>query len=130
MSRLASFALVLAGACSSTKPPAGDPWDAAVTAYIDAACTSPCVSGTEAQCRADLGAAFDRVKPGLDLAGHEQCAACLDLKTQLLGELAGCMPTADQTRMVNMTCDLDPNSDYDLDGIPDDDYSQACAGVP
>ena len=135
MSFLRWFALTMVIACGDNlpgppEPPTPDPWDASVAFYIERACTSPCRSGTEEQCRADLAVEFDRVKPTLDLQGHEECARCLDVKGRTLFKVVDCMPTAAQTQAVDAACDLDPTVDADHDGDPTDDYSDACGGVP
>ena len=129
MSFLRWFALTMVIACGDNLS-APDPWDPAVAFYIDEVCTSSCRSGTEEQCRADLAAEFDRVKPGLDLQAHEECAHCLDVKNRTLGMVVDCMPTADQNQKVYAACDLDPTVDADNDGDPTDDFSDACGGVP
>ena len=124
--RLAILAVVVA-ACDVAPL---DPYDAAVSNYVDVACASACRSGTEAQCRSDVGDKLARVKVDLDEAAQARCITCLDTKATLTPELAACVPTPDQTAMVVAACDLDPTIDSSGDGIPDNDYSEACGGEP
>jgi hypothetical protein len=119
-------------ACADDGPPA-DPWATTVSAYLDAACTSPCVSGSEAQCRSDVGEELGRAMIALaDPKNLMACEACLQVKTTELGviDTTTCMPTSDQTAMVLAVCDTDPTADSDGDGDPTDDFSEACGGVP
>ncbi len=128
--RVAILVVLGIGACADDKAPPGDPYDVAVANYIEVACTSACRSGQEDQCRADVSEKLTRVKLALDAAAQARCITCLDTKAGLVPELAACMPTADQTAMVVAACDLDPTIDSDGDGIPDNDYSEACGGEP
>lgn len=130
--RVAVVSLLALAACSDdAAPPQPDAWTQAVTDFVDAVCTSPCRSGSEAQCRSDVGDELARAMIALtDPASQAKCENCLEVKAMLEGELASCMPTADQDAMVAAACDLDPNNDSDGDGDPADDYSDACFGEP
>lgn len=124
--------LVLA-ACGGSND-GGASWDDTVTDFVTAICppANTCTSGDPAACEQDVRTDLADAKAMLDADGQERCIHCLQVKTDLIGDIVAqsCQPTADQNQQVFDACDLDPIVDYDNDGTANNDDDEACAGFP
>lgn len=112
---------------------AASSWQDVVDEFANALCVNSCVPANEQQqCVADVKADMMSAMTDLDAAGETNCIRCMKKKTELLPAIvaAGCMSTMEQDNQVYAACDLDPNVDYDMDGTPNNDDDEACAGKP
>lgn len=90
----------------------------------------PLAIGDATECQQDVRTDLDQARSMLEAAGQERCVHCLQVKTDLIGEITNCQPTAAQNQQVFDACDLDPDVDYDQDGTANNDDDEACAGLP
>ncbi len=125
--------VLVLGACAGSNDD-GASWDQTVTDFVSAICppANTCSPGDHAACEQDVRTDLDQARSMLDAAGQERCIHCLQVKTDLVGDIVAqsCQSTPDQDQQVFDACDLDPSVDYDGDGTANNDDDEACAGFP
>ena len=125
-------ALTLVMACTEHGKGGGDAWDVRAVALAEAICQNACVAAEEQeQCLADVLMDMDEARLQLPDAAEAQCVDCMRVKTQVMPQIVAnqCASTAGIDEQVLAACDL-PETDFDQDGDPANDFDEACAGFP
>jgi hypothetical protein len=108
-------------------------WSETVDDYIDTACVEieACMPPID-NCVQEFTADFADATAALDDSGEQQCIPCLAAKIDLMRAYIanGCSGTGVDVTPIFAACDLDPNADYDGDGVAGNDHDEACAGYP
>jgi hypothetical protein len=101
-------------------------------AAVICAVEAECFSEDEQACRSDVAADMEDARGLLDDDGEARCIACMQAKRREAQKVldASCDVSAADVEAVLAVCDLDPASDYDDDGVLDNDHDEACAGYP
>ncbi|HEU5058546.1 MAG TPA: hypothetical protein VFU21_18565, partial [Kofleriaceae bacterium] len=111
-------------------PPPVDEWEDAVDGFVSATCSCP-TTDTDI-CRLDVSDAMEEARGVLDDDEESACIDCLAAKESQLRRKADARCDDDVVDLgaIHAACDLDPATDYDRDGVPDNDDDEACGGYP
>ncbi len=124
--------VLLLVACTEHGKGGGDAWDVREVAFAEAICQNGCVPADQQEmCLADLIMDMDQAREELPDDVEALCIECMRVKTQLMPQITanGCQSNAGIDQQVLAACDL-PQTDFDGDGDPANDFDEACAGFP
>jgi hypothetical protein len=130
--RTIGFVVVLAAACGGGSG-GGDIWDVRMARFAEAFCVNSCVPADSQEiCVQQVQSDMDQARFVIGTEGEAACLACVQVKTDLMAQIVAnnCEASAAVAAMISGACDTDDRSDFDGDGDPGNDQTEACAGFP
>lgn len=121
--------LVVGAACAEPT------WQDVVDDYADTICNAAYTCGSSLdvdECIAEVKVELADVRAATTTDAQARCRTCMETVTDVVSDVVerGCMSTAAQDARIYDACDLDPAVDFDRDGNPANDDTEACAGLP
>jgi hypothetical protein len=107
----------------------GDIWSARVNQFALEACDNVCIQGDRELCKSNVTVNLDTRR--FDIVDENSCVACLRAKTDTVDQLIAnnCMMSAAIEATLALSCDTDPQQDFDFDGDPANDLEASCLGA-
>lgn len=125
--------LLALAACTEHGKGGGDAFSVHENKFAEALCQNACVPvDQQDDCIVSVLASMDQARLDVGPSGEAACVACMQKKIDLMPQVVanGCASTAELDGQVAAACDIDPMTDFDGDGNPTNDFSEACAGHP
>jgi hypothetical protein len=122
--------LLVFAACGGGGEGGGDVWSVRVSQFASTACQNPCVpTDFQVNCTENIAANLDSNR--FSIQDEDACIACLRAKTQVVDQLVAndCEMSAAVEASLALSCDLDPENDFDFDGDPANDLEESCLGA-
>jgi hypothetical protein len=124
--------VVVVAACGHGEGGA-DIWDVRMDQFANALCRNSCTAPDQQDsCIVGVLSDMDQAKSELTPAGQDMCINCIVAKTSAMPMIVanGCATNPSIDASIVRFCDNDPTQDFDFDGDPTNDQSEACAGFP